>query len=235
MTHSANNQRTRMLIPVLASIACAVLAVAVAGCGRSSRAPASAPSASTPNASQPTSTPAPSAVAPAPAPTRQTAIIGHDDGKPAGVLVPVADRSQAGANPAWDQAAYDRDPAAYCAQVVGDRAWQIAQPGADVPFLEPVGPTSLVARTGDIIRLSAKTKPGAPVSWTSNGLGEFKRTGLPSISAPSDQDGIASADFRLTQGTVGNVLITAGSPVCGSTLNYLIRITDDASAVKGTP
>ena len=171
----------------------------------------------------------------APALSRQTAIIGHDDGKPAGVLVPVADRSQPGANPPWDQATYDRDPAAYCAQVVGDRAWQIAQPAADVPFLEPVGPTSVVARTGDIIRLSAKTKPGAPVSWTSNGLGEFKRTGVSSISEPSDQDGIASADFRLTKGTVGNVLITAGSPVCGSTLTYLIRITDDASATKVTP
>lgn len=228
MMYYVRNQRARHLLPLLASVTCAMLAVT--GCGRSSRAPASAPSSSTPTASH-----RPASATAAPAASRQTAIIGHDDGKPAGVLVPVADRSQAGTNPAWDQAAYDRDPAVYCAQVVGDRAWQIAQPGADVPFLEPVGPTSLVARTGDIIRLSAKTKPGAPVSWTSNGLGEFKRTGLPSISAPSDQDGIACADFRLTQGTVGNVLITAGSPVCGSTLTYLIRISDDASPVKVTP
>jgi hypothetical protein len=141
--------------------------------------------------------------------SRHTAIIGHDDGKPAGVLVPVTDRSKAAATADWDPVAYERDPADYCAEVVGERAWQIAQPGADVPFLEAVGPTSVVARTGDIIRLSAKTKPGAPVSWTSNGLGEFRTTGLPSISVQSDQDGIASADFRLTQGTVGHVLITA--------------------------
>lgn len=210
-------------------IAIALLAVSQ-GCGRD------------------TTVAAPDAPAPSPAPTsaestaKRTAvdetgtnqielgIIGQDDGRPAGALLPLAETGDPRAT--WDAELYARDPAAWCAVVVGDRAWQIAQPGPAVPFLEAVGATSLTVRPGDVVRLAARTKPHMPVSWTSSGLGEFRRSGLVSVTAQADANGVAWADFRLTHGTVGTVLITAGSPVCGATLQYLLRV-ESVSAAQG--
>lgn len=207
-------------------VAGSVLLIAV-GCGQRAAVPSSAGSVSAGTGETAPTTPVsdPVVAEPNPAELPLTAVIGHDDGKPRGEIVPVT--VQTDPTPVvFDRAAYLRDPNHYTGQVIADRAWHIAQPGADVPFLEAVGGTSLVAPTGSVIRLSARTQPHMPVTWTSLGHGAFAATGQASISVAADANGIASAVFRLTEEVSGSVLITAASPVCGNTLSYLIRVAE---------
>ena len=202
-----------------------LLGVVVFGCGRT---PAPTPRHTVPLASPHSTTATPQqAVRPAvvltsPAPsTRPIAVpIAADPAAHPEAYVPGA------TPPAFDRDAYLKDPAAYCRASVPGRTWQVAQPDATIPFLEPVGPTGFACATGKRVVLQAKTEPGMPVSFTSQGLGTFVATGLTAVTAAADQDGIARTEFAITPGTTGYVQITAGSPVRAGTIQYLITVTE---------
>lgn len=127
----------------------------------------------------------------------------------------------------FDHAAYMADPKAYLSQVVGGRCWEVANPSPDVEILAPKGPTGFSAPTNGEVELVAATDPGMPVTFTSFGLGEFPATGLQSASVAADADGLARAVFRITPGTVGSCVITAGSPARAGTIQFLIAVTED--------
>lgn len=161
-----------------------------------------------------------------PANVAESAVIGHDDGVPTGPQVAVHTPGPNVANSAesFDRAAYLADVAGYCAKVRGDRAWEVALPAADVPFLTALGGTSFQTRQGDRLRLSARTQPGMPVTWTTLGFGEFASTGQGTVTVAADASGVAHAEFRCTNDVVGAISIQAASPVCGNAISYLIYV-----------
>jgi hypothetical protein len=127
--------------------------------------------------------------------------------------------------PAFDREAYLADPASYLDVASPSRAQEPAQPAADVPMLESVnGTAGTVPPLGSAV-LQAKTEPGMPVTFTSWGLGSFD-SGFPTITVAADEQGIASARFTASKGTVGQCPIMAASPVRGGTLRYLVTVSD---------
>ena len=137
-----------------------------------------------------------------------------------------AARSPDVAPPAWDEAAYRKDPQAYLDEVFPGRVNQTATPAADVPFLVADGGTGFTVAPGSRIVLRVQGEPFMPVTWTSLGLGTFLRTGLTSVSVAADADGHAFATWIATPGTVGNVSILAASPTRAGQVSYLIHITE---------
>lgn len=130
------------------------------------------------------------------------------------------------APPPWDAAAYQRDPAAYCAQVMPGRCLQVAAPAADVPLLATVGSQAFTTRVGGRVTLAARTEPGFPLSLTSYGLGAFVANGQTSITVPADSSGLAQAEWAATPGTLGAVKIVAGSPVRAGNATFLIHVQE---------
>jgi hypothetical protein len=126
----------------------------------------------------------------------------------------------------FDRAGYVADPGAYLAQIAGGRCYEVCAPAADVALLAPAGPTSFIVRTGEQATFVARTEPGMPVTFTSFGLGEFTASGLQTVTVAADGAGEARASFRASAGTVGNCLITAGSPVRAGTLQFLVTIPE---------
>lgn len=126
----------------------------------------------------------------------------------------------------FNRAAYLADPAAYLGQIAGSRIYDVANPAADLAALAPVGPTGLSVATNTEATLAARTEPGMPVTFTSFGLGQFPASGLQTVTVAADEQGVARAQFRVTPGTVGSCLITAGSPVVSSNIQFLISIPE---------
>lgn len=126
----------------------------------------------------------------------------------------------------FSRAQYVADPDRYLGKVVGGRIYEVSNPAADVDALAPAGARGFSVPTNGEATLAARTEPGMPVTFTSFGLGEFPASGLQSISVAADEHGVARAQFRVTPGTVGSCLVTAGSPVRANTLNFLITIPE---------
>lgn len=126
----------------------------------------------------------------------------------------------------FNRAQYVADPDRYLSQVAGGRIYEVSNPAADVDALAPAGARGFSVPTNGEATLAARTEPGMPVTFTSFGLGEFPASGLQSISVAADEHGVARAQFRVTPGTVGSCLVTAGSPVRANTLNFLISIPE---------
>ena len=137
-----------------------------------------------------------------------------------------ATRSPDVAPPAWNLAAYRKDPQAYLDEVFPGRVNQTATPAADVPFLVAEGGTGFTVAPGSRIVLRVQGEPYMPVTWTSLGLGTFLRTGLTSVSVAADADGHASATWIATPGTIGNVSILAASPTRAGQIAFLVHITE---------
>lgn len=126
----------------------------------------------------------------------------------------------------FNRAAYLADPATYLSKVAGSRVYEVANPAADVAPLTPVGPSGFSVETNAEATLAARTEPGMPVTFLSFGLGQFPASGLQTVTVAADEQGVARAQFRVTPGTVGSCLITAGSPVVSSNIQFLISIPE---------
>lgn len=151
---------------------------------------------------------------------------GHAQAPPTAASQPPAMHSPADGHAdhtSFQRAAYLRDPQAYCAAIEPARCSAVAQPGPDVPVLEAIGGTGFVVAPGGLVTLAVQTDPGMPVSLTSFGLGAFVN-GMSTVTVPADANGQATAVFQITPGTVGNCLITAGSPVRAGTVQFLVRV-----------
>lgn len=208
LTVSSSRRALGMLVPGLLAL--------LVGCTQATR-PAVSPPPPQPalgaveaSTSAPTSAPATTTVAPAP------------------TIPPTVPVVTPGMRRWAGYAAYLRDPAAYCAIVDPGRCHQIAQPAADVPALTTVGAGTFLIGRGEVARLQAQTDPGMPVTFSSQGLGEFPASKDTSITVAADANGLAVADFTAPPGTVGQCLVVAGSPVRGTTATFLVSIKKDA-------
>ncbi len=132
----------------------------------------------------------------------------------------------------FDRERYLADPAAYLDLLAPSRSTEPAQPAADVPMIETIGPTTAGISVGESCTLRVKTEPGMPVSFTSSGLGSFD-SGFPSITVAANEQGLAEARFTATKGTIGDCPIICASPVRGGTIRFLVRVDDRSS--KGNP
>ena len=137
---------------------------------------------------------------------------------PAALDYPLAD--------GFNLAAYRADPAAYCAATDGSRCNQVAQPGPRTPALTSVGAGAFPVKTGGSVELKAQTDPGLPVSFTSQGLGLFPASGQSAVTVQAGPDGIATAAFQASPGTVGHCLVIAGSPSRAGTIQFLVTIQE---------
>lgn len=137
-----------------------------------------------------------------------------------------AARSPAIAPPKWDAAAYRRDPQAYLDETLPGRVNQTAQPAADMPFLTADGPAGFQVAPLARVTLAVRGEPWMPVTFTSFGLGAFVRTGQVSVTVPADGEGRASAAWVATTGTIGSVLILAGSPTRAGQVQFLIQVSE---------
>ncbi len=126
----------------------------------------------------------------------------------------------------FDLAAYRADPAAYCRVVDGSRYLQVVDPGPDVPVVTAIGAGTATLRPGERVRVQVQTDPGAPVSCTSQGLGEFPASGQSAVTVPADAQGVATIEFLASAGTVGHCLLIAGSPVRAGQVQFLITIRE---------
>jgi len=123
----------------------------------------------------------------------------------------------------FDAAAYAANPAAYCALVEPGRVYQTAQPGAGVPALDLLGTAAATIAQGTTTLLRVKATAGAPVTFTSFDCGAFSNL-LTSITVTADTDGVATATFLATPGTLNETNILAASPLCSGQVNFSVTI-----------
>ncbi|MFH5806178.1 hypothetical protein [Alienimonas sp. DA493] len=123
----------------------------------------------------------------------------------------------------FDRAAYEADPQAYLDVVEPGRVWQSLQPGPDVPRVRRVSPTRSEIEQGESVALRARAAPGAPVTFVSFDIGAF-RNRLPVVTVRADDDGLATAVFTATPGTLFDVEILAASPMTSGQLRYLVHV-----------
>jgi len=67
------------------------------------------------------------------------------------------------------------------------------------------------------------TPLGAPVTFTSFDCGAFSNL-LTSITVTADTDGVATATFLATPGTLNETNILAASPLCSGQVNFSVTI-----------
>jgi len=103
------------------------------------------------------------------------------------------------------------------------RIWQTAQPGLDVPVL-----TTLIAGThtlaqGESVRLQVQAVAGFPVTFTTFDLGTFENS-LTTVSVPANDDGVATATFTATPGSLFRAHVLAASPGASGQVHFEIYI-----------
>jgi hypothetical protein len=123
----------------------------------------------------------------------------------------------------FDEASYFANPQKYLSSVEPARVWQSAQPGLDVPQLKRLGERSPSIVQGETVRLQVQTKIGAPVSYMSFDLGAFQNR-LAAITVAADDQGIATAEFTGTPGTINNVRVIAASPMASGNSEFMVRV-----------
>ncbi|QDT07432.1 hypothetical protein K227x_58590 [Rubripirellula lacrimiformis] len=133
----------------------------------------------------------------------------------------------------FDRQAYEESPEAYLSLHVPGRVWQSAQPGPDVPVVESFGKRNHRMRHGESVRLQLKTQAAMPATFTSFDNGVFSN-GLTSITVKADKDGVATANFRASSGTAGEINIIAASPVATERVVYRVNVVSPAPSVSVT-
>ena len=95
-------------------------------------------------------------------------------------------------------------------------------------MIERIGKGRFQLVQGESIRLQVKTEPGMPATFTSFDLGAFDNS-LSSITVKANEDGVATAAFHATTGTLGEVNLVAASPVASERVNFRLFV-GEASA-----
>lgn len=113
--------------------------------------------------------------------------------------------------PAWDRAAYQRDPLAYLSVTEPSRAWKDgAEPGLpEIVLIEPAGMRRV--EPGGTVAVRVQTTPYAPVSALATAGGAFDN-GLASITVAADAAGVGTVLWTATPGTVAEAGVTLASP-----------------------
>ena len=124
----------------------------------------------------------------------------------------------------FDRVAYSKDPAAYLNVVEPGRVFQVAQPGTDVPRIEPIGATLAHVVQGGSTPLRVRAPAGMPVTFTSFDLGRFQENQLTCITVAASESGVAAVTFVGASGTTGAVNILAACPVTAGQVQFQIQV-----------
>ena len=81
-------------------------------------------------------------------------------------------------------------------------------------------------KQGEAVRLTVEAEPFAPVSFNSNRLGQFENQ-LTSTTVVAGEDGIATATYTASGGTIDQVQILAGSPVNSGQVKFSLYVSVD--------
>lgn len=100
------------------------------------------------------------------------------------------------------------------------RIYDTAQPDVSVPVLDITSNAINKINEGESIRLSVKTLPLAPASFTAFGVSKFEN-GLTTITVVADENGIASANLTVNTGGAA-IDVVAGSPVASGTVRFRV-------------
>ena len=124
----------------------------------------------------------------------------------------------------FDVEAFKADPEKYLSKHVPGRVFQSAQPAVGVPVLVHTTKRNHVIQQGESIRLSVKTLPNMPATFTSFDTGIFDN-GLTSISVAANEQGVAEANFLGAPGSIGEINVLAASPVAAEQVKFGVWIT----------
>jgi hypothetical protein len=127
----------------------------------------------------------------------------------------------------FDAEAFKNDPAGYAATyasiVEPGRVFAPAQPGEGIVPLKADSKRFHRVKQGEAVRLSVKATPFAPVSFWSEDLGQFENE-LTSITSVAGEDGIATANFTASGGTIDEVHLLAASPVTSGQVAFIVSV-----------
>ncbi|MFO0979067.1 MAG: hypothetical protein U0996_21840 [Planctomycetaceae bacterium] len=125
--------------------------------------------------------------------------------------------------PAFDRAAWEKDPDAYLAIVEPGRVYQSAEPGSDVQVIQAISGQFQRVKQGDQIPLVVKAAPNAPVTFTSFDLGHFENQ-LTSTTVRTNADGEARVLFTAGKGTIDDIEILAASPLTTGQVRFVVNV-----------
>ena len=125
----------------------------------------------------------------------------------------------------FDAEAYQQDPSDYLETIEPGRVFQPAQPGPGVPRLDYTARPAVEVTQGESVPLQVKAVPNAPVTFTSFDLGRFKESLLTSVTVQANDQGVATAKFEATPGTIGHVDVLAASPMTSGQLRFMVNVT----------
>jgi len=125
--------------------------------------------------------------------------------------------------------AYERDTQAYLSQVVPGRAFQVQSPRPGLASIQAVSSLVPTVRALGNVELAVSCPAGAPVTFTSVGLGRFpnERT---SITVAAGDGGVARTLFRATRGTVGRAIVLVASPLASGQVRFYVEIKAETDA-----
>lgn len=131
---------------------------------------------------------------------------------------------------AKDAENYSRE---YASIVEPGRVFTPAQPGDSIPVLRVEGNRHHRVVQGESVRLAANATPFAPVTFTSNRLGQFENL-LTSITVVADKEGKAVAVFTATSGTKNNVNVLAASPALSEQIRFTVSVEIPDGVMTGS-
>ncbi len=130
----------------------------------------------------------------------------------------------------FDADAFKENPTEYAQQyasiVEPGRVFAPAQPGEDVPVIRSGTRRFHRVKQGESVRLSVKAAPNAPVTFTSQDLGQFANK-LSSMTVVAGEDGTATANYTATGGTIDEVQILAASPITSGQVAFTVSVNVD--------
>jgi len=127
------------------------------------------------------------------------------------------------ATPSYSEEVYLKDPARYLSDVVPGRAFQVLSAAPGLAGIQPASPLSPVVKALESVQLAVKVPNGAPVTFTSVGLGAFPN-GQASVTVAAAADGVASTRFTATRGTLGRAMVFVASPRASGQVRFVVEI-----------
>ena len=125
--------------------------------------------------------------------------------------------------PKFNKKEFSKSPQKYLDVVQPGRVFQVLPKGPDVKPIGEVGEQYFELIQGEMAVLKAKADPGMPVTFYSGRLGQFEN-GLTSQTLLADENGVATAKFKASTGTHGDIDIIAGSPTRSGNARYLVKV-----------
>lgn len=122
---------------------------------------------------------------------------------------------------AFDAELWKKDSSVYLSVAEPGRVFEVAQPAEGVAPLTNASSVYGELREGELVRVSAKTTPNSPVTFTLFGNGKFDN-GIGTVTVAADDQGVATTVYVGTTSARAEVL--AGSPTSSGTVRYRFNV-----------